>query len=251
MKSVQKRKSTSRAKVRHTWSEEEKEKIRKDYPHRSTKELADEMGVSVGPLYQHAASLGVRKTDEYWEADRRLRIARGQVLPALKANQFKKGQKAWNDGVKGSTGTHPNCRRTQFKKGERTGAAHKNWVPIGTERLSKEGYLERKVTDDPAVQFQRRWVGVHRLVWESVHGPVPKGHMVCFLPGKKTNVATEITIDILELVSRRERARRNHPISRSPELAKLTQLKGAITRQLNRIVREAKEKDREQHERLA
>jgi hypothetical protein len=233
------------------WTEEEKEKIRREYPHRSTKEMADEMGVGVGPLYQHAAALGVRKTDEYWEADRQLRIARGQVHPALKANQFKKGQKAWNDGVKGSTGTHPNCRRTQFKKGERTGAAHKNWVPIGTERLSKEGYLERKVTDDPAVQFQRRWVGVHRLVWESVHGPVPKGHMVCFLPGKKTNVASEITIDILELVSRRERAYRNHPINKSPELAKLTQLKGAITRQLNRIVREAKEKDREPHERFA
>jgi HNH endonuclease len=248
---VPKRKSTSRVRVRHTWSEEEKEKIRLEYPHRVTKELAEEMGVAIGPLYQMAAKLGVLKTDAYWVEDVRLRIERGRVHPKLKENQFKKGQKAWNEGIKGSTGTHPNSRRTQFKKGQRSGAANKNWVPIGTERLSKEGYLERKVTDDPQVQFQRRWVGVHRLVWEAAHGPVPKGHMVCFLPGKKTNVASEITIDILELVSRRERARRNHPISKSPELARLTQLKGAITRQLNRIVREAKEKDREQHERLA
>jgi hypothetical protein len=62
------------------------------------------------------------------------------------------------------------------------------------------------------------------------------------MPGRKTSDVDKITLDALEMVSRAELARRNHPVSRSPELAKLVQLKGAITRQINRIAREAQEK---------
>jgi hypothetical protein len=160
----------------------------------------------------------------------------------MKASQFKPGQQTWNKGIKGSTGLHPNCRRTQFKKGEMQGAAQHNYVPIGSERISKDGYLERKVTDDPEIVPVRRWVGVHRLVWEAANGPIPAGHVVCFLPGRRTNEAVKITIDALELVSRADLARRNHPRSRSPELGRLVQLKGAIMRQVNRIAREAEEK---------
>jgi hypothetical protein len=97
------------------------------------------------------------------------------------------------------------------------------------------------VTDDHPVPA-RRWVGVHRIVWEAAHGPIPAGHVVCFLPGRRTAHATPIRFDALELVSRAELARRNHPVTRDPELANLVQLKGAITRQMNRIAREAKEK---------
>ncbi|MFM0243839.1 HNH endonuclease [Paraburkholderia sediminicola] len=139
-------------------------------------------------------------------------------------------------------GTHPNSRRTQFKKGEMRGAAQHNYVPIGSERISKDGYLERKVNDDHPTPA-RRWIGVHRLVWEAANGPIPRGHVVCFLPGRKTSEVEKITLDAVELVSRVELARRNHPVSRSPELAKLVQLKGAITRQVNRIAREAKEQE--------
>ena len=87
----------------------------------------------------------------------------------------------------------------------------------------------------------RRWVAVHRLVWEAANGPIPEGHVVGFLPGRRSNVLEKITLDALELISRGELARRNHPRSRDPDLAKLVQLKGAITRQVNRIAREAQE----------
>ncbi len=43
--------------------------------------------------------------------------------------------------------------------------------------------------------------------------------------------------------SRAEIARRNHPMNKSLELARLVQLKGAITRQVNRIAREAAQKE--------
>ncbi|MNR62573.1 hypothetical protein D3C85_1846370 [compost metagenome] len=58
----------------------------------------------------------------------------------------------------------------------------------------------------------------------------------------RTNVLEEITADRLECITRGENAERNHPRARSPELAKLVQLKGAITRQVNRIAREHEER---------
>ena len=62
-----------------------------------------------------------------------------------------------------------------------------------------------------------------------------------FKPGMKTNVLEQITLDRVECISMAENARRNHPRNKHPELAKLVQLKGAITRQVNRINREAQE----------
>jgi hypothetical protein len=196
------------------------------------------MDRTVSSVYQKALGMGLKKSAAYLASPEAGRTdgKRGG------ASRFVRGQVAWNKGQRGSTGNHPNCRRTQFKKGSMTGAAQHNYVPIGSYRISKDGYLEQKVTDDPNLVPTRRWTGVHRLVWEAENGPVPPKHVVCFLPGRKTSILEKITLDALELVHRGELARRNHPVTRSPELAKLVQLKGAITRQLNRIAREAKEK---------
>lgn len=226
---------------RRFWTDEQIAQLTNGYPDRETSALAREIGRPLESVYRKAAELGLKKSPAYMASDLSGRITRGRTDARMVATQFKKGQQSWNKGVKGICGTHENCRRTQFKKGSMSGAAQHNYVPIGSERLSKDGYLERKVTDDHPVPA-RRWVGVHRLVWEAAHGPIPPGHVVCFLPGRRTADAKHITLDALELVGRAELARRNHPVTRDPELAKLVQLKGAITRQINRIAREAKEK---------
>jgi len=212
------------------------------YSDHATTDVARAVGRTVNQVYQKAAALGLKKSAAYMESDRSGRIQRGRTDPRMIATQIKPGAVPWNKGVKGVCGTHPNCRRTQFKRG-RPASESANYVSIGSHRLSKDGYLEQKVTDDPAIVPARRWIGVHRLVWEKANGPIPKGHVVCFLPGRRTAELEKITLDALELVSRAELARRNHPRSRSPELAKLVQLKGAITRQVNRIAREAKEQE--------
>ncbi|GJH31403.1 HNH endonuclease [Paraburkholderia hospita] len=219
-------------------------KLKREYADRQTADLATEFGCSESRVYAKAAELGLHKSAAFMESNRSGRIQRGRSDPRMVATQFKPGQKSWNEGVKGICGTHPNCRRTQFKKGDPVQDRH-NYLPIGTLRLSKDGYLERKVTDDPNIFPARRWVGVHRLVWEAANGPVPPAHVICFLPGRRSAELEKITIDALELVSRAELARRNHPRSKDPELAKLVQLKGAITRQVNRIAREAKENEHE------
>jgi hypothetical protein len=143
------------------------------------------------------------------------------------ASQFKPGFTPWNKGKPGSTGLHANCRATQFQRGRPPEAA-RNYVPLGSLRLSKDGYLERKVTDAHPVPA-RRWVAEHRLVWERAHGAIPPGHIIVFRPGQRTAKEADIN------------ARRNHPRNVSPDLARLVQLKGAITRQVNRISREARQ----------
>lgn len=97
-----------------------------------------------------------------------------------------KGQASPNKGKQcppGKGGRHPNARRTQFKPGERTGIAQKNYKPIGFERITQDGYRERKVNDD--LPFNRRWRLVHLIEWEAVNGPIPKGHALKCLNGDK------------------------------------------------------------------
>lgn len=80
-----------------------------------------------------------------------------------------------------------NSARTQFKKGNRTDRANQVWKPIGTERLSKDGYLERKVHD--GLPLQSRWRAVHLINWEAVNGPIPAGHALKCLDGDRSNTA--------------------------------------------------------------
>lgn len=105
----------------------------------------------------------------------------GRFVPG--AEPVNKGQKC----EPGKGGLHPNARATQFKKGVRQGVAVALYKPIDTERLSKEGYLERKVHD--GMPLQSRWRAVHRLNWEAIHGPLPKGLVLKCLDGDRRNTA--------------------------------------------------------------
>jgi hypothetical protein len=79
------------------------------------------------------------------------------------------------------------CEKGWFKKGIRQGVATRLHQPIGTLRVTKDGYIERKVNDD--LPLRKRWQAVHRLEWEAIHGPVPTGHALKCLDGDKTNTA--------------------------------------------------------------
>ena len=227
--------------TKHPWTEADKERLRRLYPDATGQSVADSLGRPLRSVYTMAAALGLRKSEAFNTSDLSRRIQRGRQHPSMVASQIQTGAVPWNKGVKGSTGLHPNCKATQFKKGAMSGAAQHNYVPIGSLRVSKDGYLERKVTDDPALVPARRWVVEHRLVWQAANGPIPRGHIVVWRPGMKSTALRDITADRLECITRAENARRNHPNSHNPELAKLVQLKGAITRQVNRITREAQE----------
>jgi hypothetical protein len=95
-------------------------------------------------------------------------------------------RKGWLTGrtgcfKKGNT-PHPDAHpkgpnKTSFKSGR---MPH-NWKPVGSERISKDGYVEVK-TKEP-----RTWKLKHRVVWERERGSVKKGHIIILLDGDKTN----------------------------------------------------------------
>lgn len=226
-------------KKRRPWFPAELEYMRELYPNHTAKFIANVLGRSIRSVHNMAHVLGLKKSPYFFESDASGRRQKGQQDPRIKATQFKKGQVPWNKGIEGSAGLHPNSRATQFKKG-RTAQESSNYLPIGSLRLTKDGWLERKVTDDHPVPA-RRWVAEHRLVWERANGPIPPGHIVVFKPGQKTAIENQVTADKLECITRAENAKRNSLHRFGPEMSRLYQLKGAITRQLNRITKEAKQ----------
>jgi hypothetical protein len=104
-----------------------------------------------------------------------------------RTGQFVAGQESWNKGK--PMPSHPNSAAHQFRKGQRSGVAERLWKPIGTERVSKEGYIERKINDD--MPLRGRWRAVHLIRWEELNGPLPKGHCLKCLDGNKANTDPE------------------------------------------------------------
>lgn len=227
-------------KHRTPWTEDDLRQLRELYPDHKADHVAKQMGRTTRAVHQKAKQMSIGKSDAFKKSFISGRIQAASEDPRMVATRFQKGLVPWNKGVAGSVGHHDNCRKHQFKKGN----VPSTWVPVGSYRINtSKGLprLERKMNDKPGPNHVR-WIPVSRLVWEQHHGPVPEKHIVIF---KETRLATtvleEITVDKLLCITRAENAQRNHPAKKSPELSKLYQLKGAITRQVNRINRESKE----------
>lgn len=107
--------------------------------------------------------------------------------------RFEKGQVPHNKGK--HTPTVGRMAETQFK----TGGLPHNTKPIGYERITRDGYIEVKTEMRPS-PGKKNFIAKHRLVWEKVNGPVPKGYNIQFLDGNKMNC----NIDNLVLVSKAE-----------------------------------------------
>jgi hypothetical protein len=222
------------------WTPEEDQQLRQLYPDLTAAECGRRIGRTKASVFQRARILGLEKSEAFFQSDRSGRVLRGQQSEGMIRTQFPKGIVPWNKGVKGSCGTHPNCVAAQFKKGDKRGRAAKIELPIGAD-VVREGVLYRKVNND--LPIHHRFRSVHGLVWEAAHGPIPPGHKVIFRPGLHTTVAELITIDRLELVTHAELMRRNSYHNRYPkELGLLIQLKGQLTRKINRRTEELNEK---------
>ena len=100
-----------------------------------------------------------------------------------RTGHFHAGQIPPNKGRKGWC--PPGCEKSWFRAGNRTGRANHVYKPIGTERVSKDGYLQRKLNDD--LPFNQRWRAVHLIEWEARHGPIPEGHALKCRDGDRQN----------------------------------------------------------------
>lgn len=224
---------------REFWPPHYLEVLRRFYAVLKTEDIAALLGKSARRVYAKAHAMGLKKSPEYLASVHSGRVQRGHQDPRLQGTQFKKGLVPWNKGLKGLT--HEGSKATQFKKGAMSGAAQHNYVPIGSYRISGDGHLEQKMTDDPSIVPALRWKPVSRIVWERDKGPIPAGHLVVFKRGQKTTELELITVDRLDCITRAENARRNHWTNLHPELAAVVPIKGAITRHVNRINRAARE----------
>jgi hypothetical protein len=82
------------------------------------------------------------------------------------------------------------ANKTSFKKGHKPDS----WVPVGFERITKDGLIEIKV-ENPST-----WKSKHLCIWEKEHGKIPDGHIVTFIDGDDRN----FSLDNLDLISRNE-----------------------------------------------
>ena len=175
---------------RHIWSDEEKQYLAEITPGRGYKEIQSMMSCKFGFDYTHHQIKGA--------------ITRNK-LNTGRTGRFEKGRATWNKGTKGLT----KANVTSFKKGQKP----HNYKPLGSERITKDGYCEIKVSDTG-----RRWRPKHVLIYEKHHGKVPKGSAVIFLDGDKRN----FDIDNLYLVTRSQLAmlNKNSLIQKDAELTK-------------------------------
>lgn len=211
---------------RTQWTKDQEVVLRAQYPDIKTEEIATLLGIDLHKVYAKASSLGLKKSAAFLSSQEAGRLD-GKIGASTR---FQKGCSTWNKGMKG---LQMGGVATQFKPGHRGGKAADLYQPIGAERISKDGYLQRKINDD--MPLQKRWRGVHIIVWEEANGPLPAGHAVTFKDGNKQNIA----LDNLELLTRAELMARNTIHNYPKEIAELVQLRGAITRQINKRERNA------------
>lgn len=98
---------------------------------------------------------------------------------------FPKGNEPHNKGKAFPVAAnHPNCRKTQFRKGQEP----HNTRYLGHERINKDGYIEISVAEtNPHTGYGRRYVHKHVHLWTRKNGPVPEGHALKCLDGNKLN----------------------------------------------------------------
>jgi len=227
-----------------TWSPSAIEYLRQHYPHRRTIELAADMGRSVESIYRIASKIDVHKSPEFLASPDSGRLAKGQTYPGMALSQFRRGNIPHNKGQRRPGWAPGRMAESQFKPGNRSGQAAKNYNPIGTITTDREGYFRIKVRDavygkeSTGFGNSRVWPFLHRQLWIQQNGPIPAKHLVTFKDGDRSNCKLEN----LELISMADNARRNCMWNRYPrEIAEVIQLGGALKRKLRNL--DGKEQD--------
>lgn len=215
--------------------------IRKRFPHERTEVIAADIGRSYSAVAQWAHKAGLEKTAEYMKT---VGFEKGCQVGC--AFQFKPGQVPKNKGLRRPGYAPGRMASTQFKKGQRSGAANQNYKPVGTIGKDADGCLIVKVYDNPKYKKNegivgdgKPWEYMHRKLWREVKGPIPPKTHVAFIDGKKEN----IVIENLELVSFGEMCRRNSIHNLPADLKQVIQLNGALKRRLRRMENNGQEQN--------
>lgn len=146
-------------------------------------------------MHDHLPGVPRREFAQMFNAHFGLQLSESQIIGATKRYGFRNGldfrfspgQLAHNKGIRVC---YAGCEKTWFKQGH---MPH-NHKPVGSERVSKNGYIEIKIAEP------KTWRGKHLVIWENHNGKLPKGYAIVFGDGNRRN----FDIDNLLLVSRSE-----------------------------------------------
>lgn len=220
------------------WSECELQLLAKLYPLRPTVEISSALGRSITAVYAMARTLQLSKSEEFLASAASGRLKKGECRPGSEKHRFPKGHVPANKGARRPGWHAGRMRETQFKKGERSGVAAKNWVPIGTISPDSEGYLRIKIREavfgkEPTGWGNTKvWPLLSRQIWQQTNGPIPAKHIVSFKDGDRQNCS----IENLALLSMADNARRNSIWARMPrDLALVIQLNGVLKRKIRSL----------------
>jgi hypothetical protein len=216
--------------MRRPWTTGDDALLRRLYADAPLAELQERLERTSHAIYGRVNKLGLHRSAAFIS-----RTAGARLTISGAPFRFKKGQTPSNKGLRRPGWGPGRMKETQFKKGQRGS----KWVPVGSRRLI-DGYDYTKVRDIRCALWTRNWRPTHILLWERHRGRVPRGHVVAFVNGDRT----DIRFANLECITRRELARRNH-ISNVPEPLRSTILAlGAVRRAITRRARRDEEQDR-------
>lgn len=215
-------KSRNINKPRFKWNAWQDAIILATYAHTSNQALCKLFACTERQLYSRAQKHGILKSKWFWQ--NHPTSGHVMLLPEQKRSvgRFAKGHVPFNKGRKGWC--MAGAEKGWFKQGTRP----KNWQPIGTTRLMREGYFEVKI--NTTGHKPTDWIAVHRLVWARCNGTIPKGYVVYFLDGNGQNA--EITN--LGCISQAQNMARNSMHQYGQEYVRIKQLQAQITRQINK-----------------
>lgn len=205
------------------WGAEEDTILRALWPRNTAAEIGALIDRPASAVQSRATRLKLKKAAAFFASPKCGRTLPGK--PRGLKSRFKKGHVPATKGVRRPGYAAGGMARTQF----RPGAKPYNYLPIGSTRINSLGVCDRKLADTG--RTNRDWEAEHRLVWYAHHGPIPRGHLVAFKPGRKTNDVELITIDALELVSRRDWIARHRMDNHyPPEVCKAIRSRAALVR---------------------
>lgn len=144
--------------------------------------------------------------------------------------KFRKGQTPRNKGKKMPKEVYEKVKHTMFAKGN----VPPNHRPVGSERISIDGYIEVKVAEP------NKWRLKQRVVYEEAKGEIPEGCPIIFLDGNKRN----FDIDNLRCITRSELLYLNcNGLNNSNEITETGILMARLDRTKNKKKQELKDKN--------
>ena len=197
------------------YTDEMKQFILDNYKGRYNQELAD--------LFNQKFNTNVTsRTIKYYKANNKLNSGL--------SGKFRKGQTPHNKGKKMPKEVYEKVKHTMFANGN----VPPNHRPVGSERISKDGYIEVKVAEP------NKWRLKQRVVYEEAKGKIPEGCTIIFLDGNKRN----FDIDNLRCITRSELLYLNcNGLNNSNEITETGILMARLDRAKNKKKQELKDKN--------